>query len=129
MNLTIDERQEYIKDLNKEFGYETSRNLITIKNNTEIENEEKTVLPLSKTQISSKYNINIDTLNKFIEVKPKVGGVTQQAPGRTDPIDLVTNDMLVNAGYITEDEKKYDPFKKIYFRRKFINDLYKDLNI
>lgn len=132
MNLTIDERQEYIKDLNKEFGYETSRNLITIKNNTEIENEEKTVLPLSKTQIGSKYNINIDTLNKFIEVKPKIGGVTQQAPGRTDPIDLVTNDMLVNAGYITEDENKFsniNSFKKIYARRKFINDLYKDLNI
>ena len=136
MNLTIDERQEYIRDLNKEFGYETSRNLITIKNNTktedETEDEEKAVLPLSKTQIGSKYNINIDTLNKFIEVKPKVGGVTQQAPGRTDPIDLVTNDMLMNAGYITEDENKFsntNSFKKIYARRKFINDLYKDLNI
>ena len=40
MNLTIDERQEYIKDLNKEFGYETNRNLITIQNNTETEDEE-----------------------------------------------------------------------------------------
>ena len=134
MNLTIDERQEYIRDLNKEFGYETSRNLITIKNNTETEteDEEKAVLPLSKTQIGSKYNINIDTLNKFIEVKPKVGEVTQQAPGRTDPIDLITNEMLVKAGYITEDENKFsntNSFKKIFARRKFLTDLYKDLNI
>jgi hypothetical protein len=138
MNLTIDERQEYIRDLNKEFGYETSRNLITIENNDGTEDEENKMPPkvvkksMSINDVSSKYKLNEELVNKFIEVKPKVGGVTQQAPGRTDPIDLVTNDMLMNAGYITEDENKFsntNSFKKIYARRKFINDLYKDLNI
>lgn len=36
MNLDIDERQEYIKDLNREFGYETSRNLISEDRNDEV---------------------------------------------------------------------------------------------
>jgi len=36
MNLNIDERQEYIRDLNREFGYETSRNLISEDRNDEV---------------------------------------------------------------------------------------------
>ena len=36
MSLTIDERQEYIRDLNREFGYETSRNLISETTDEEI---------------------------------------------------------------------------------------------
>jgi len=131
MDLNIDERQEYIRDLNREFGYETSRNLIS---ETTDEDITDTIMPpkvvkepMSINAVSSKYKINEDFINKLISIKPKVGGVTQQAPFREDPIDLITDEMLYNAGYISKG-KDAAGFK-MFGRRKFIKDLFEDLQL
>ena len=131
MSLTIDERQEYIRDLNTEFGYETSRNLIS---ETTDEDTTDTVMPpkvvkepMSINAVSSKYKIDEDFINKLISIKPKVGGVTQQAPFREDPIDLITDEMLYDAGYISKG-KDAAGFK-FFGRRQFIKDLYNDLQL
>jgi len=131
MNLNIDERQEYIRDLNKEYGYETSRNQIT---ETKDEDITDTIMPpkvvkepMSINAVSSKYKINEDFINKLISIKPKVGGVTQQAPFREDPIDLITDEMLYDAGYISKG--KDAPGFKMFGRRQFIKDLYNDLQL
>ena len=130
MDLTLDERNEYIADLNKEFGYETSRNLIS----QDIDDEplETIPMPLKKepmsiTEVSSKYKVDEDFINKLISIKPKVGSVAQQAPFREDPIDLVTDKMLYDAGYISKG--KDAPAFKMFGRRQFIRDLYKDLEL
>ena len=47
MDLTIDERQQYIRDLNREFGYETSRNLIP--EDTDDEPVKTISMPLKRT--------------------------------------------------------------------------------
>ncbi len=131
MSLTIDERQEYIRDLNREFGYETSRNLI---NETTDEDITDTIMPpkaikkpMSINAVSSKYKIDEDFINKLISIKPKIGGVSQQAPFREDPIDLITDKMLYDAGYISEG--KDAPGFKMFGRRKFIRDLFEDLQL
>ena len=129
MDLTIDERQQYIRDLNREFGYETSRNLIPEDKDDEVID---TIMPpkkepISIEKISSKYKINEELINKLIDMKPKVGPVTQQAPGRTDPIDLITKEMLYDAGYISKGKDAL-AFQMIG-RRNFIRDLYKDLQL
>jgi len=130
MDLTIDERQEYIRDLNKEFGYETSRNLIS--KDRDVESGETIPMPpkkepMSITEVSSKYKVDEDFINKLINIKPKIGGVAQQAPFREDPIDLVTDKMLYDAGYITQG-KDASAFK-MFGRRKFIRDLFEDLQL
>lgn len=129
MDLTIDERQQYIRDLNREFGYETSRNLIPEDKDDEVID---TIMPpkkepISIEKISSKYKINEELINKLIDMKPQVGPVTQQAPGRTDPIDLITKEMLYDAGYISKGKDAL-AFQMIG-RRNFIRDLYKDLQL
>lgn len=129
MDLNIDERQQYIRDLNREFGYETSRNLIPEDKDDEVID---TMMPpkkepISIEKISSKYKINEELINKLIDMKPKVGPVTQQAPGRTDPIDLITKEMLYDAGYISKGKDAL-AFQMIG-RRNFIRDLYKDLQL
>jgi len=131
MDLTIDERQEYIRDLNKEFGYETSRNLISEDRDAEVID---TIMPpkvikepISIEAVSSKYKIDEKLINKLIDIKPKTGPVTQQSPGRTDPIDLITKEMLYDAGYISKGKDAL-AFQMIG-RRKFIKDLYKDLQL
>lgn len=130
MDLTIDERNEYITDLNKEFGYETSRNLIS--QDTDDEPVKTIPMPPKKepmniTEVSSKYKVDEDFINKLISIKPKVGGVAQQAPFREDPIDLVTDKMLYDAGYI--EQGKDAPAFKMFGRRKFIRDLFEDLQL
>lgn len=130
MDLTIDERQEYIRDLNKEFGYETSRNLIS--KDRDVESGETIPMPpkkepMSITEVSSKYKVDEDFINKLINIKPKIGGVAQQAPFREDPIDLVTDKMLYDAGYITQG-KDASAFK-MFGKRKFIRDLFEDLQL
>jgi len=131
MDLNIDERQEYIRDLNREFGYETSRNLITEGRDDEVIDP---IMPpkavkevISIEDVSSKYKINEELINKLIGMKPKTGPVTQQAPGRTDPIDLITKEMLYDAGYISKGKDAIG-FQAIG-RRRFIRDLYKDLQL
>ena len=130
MDLTIDERQQYIRDLNREFGYETSRNLIPEDTDDE---PVKTISmppkkePMSVTEVSSKYKVDEDFINKLINIKPKIGGVAQQAPFREDPIDLVTDEMLYDAGYITQG--KDAPAFKMFGRRQFIRDLFEDLQL
>ena len=129
MDLNIDERQQYIRDLNREFGYETSRNLIPEDKDDEVID---TIMPpkkepISIEKISSKYKINEELINKLIDMKPKIGPVTQQAPGRTDPIDLITKEMLYDAGYISKGKDAL-AFQMIG-RRNFIRDLYKDLQL
>lgn len=131
MSLTIDERQEYIRDLNREFGYETSRNLISETTDEEITDSimpPKAVKePMSINAVSSKYKVDEDFINKLISIKPKAGGVAQQAPFREDPIDLVTDKMLYDAGYITQG--KDAPAFKMFGRRQFIRDLFEDLQL
>ena len=83
--------------------------------------------PMSVKEASSKYNIDENIINKLISVKPKTGPVTQQAPFRDDPIDLVTDKMLYDAGYITKG--KDAPALKMFGRRKFLRDLFKDLQL
>ena len=68
-----------------------------------------------------------EALSKLINIKPKIGGVAQQAPFREDPIDLVTDEMLYDAGYITQG--KDAPAFKMFGRRKFIRDLFEDLQL
>lgn len=131
MDLTLDERQQYIRDLNREFGYETSRNLIPEDKDDEVID---TIMPpksvkevMNIKDISSKYKINEELINKLIDMKPQTGPVTQQAPGRTDPIDLITKEMLYDAGYISKGKDAL-AFQMIG-RRNFIRDLYKDLQL
>lgn len=131
MDLTLDERQEHIRDLNKVFGYETSRNLIPEDKDDEVID---TIMPpkavkevMNIKDISSKYKINEELINKLIDMKPQTGPVTQQAPGRTDPIDLITKEMLYDAGYISKGKDAL-AFQMIG-RRNFIRDLYKDLQL
>jgi len=81
--------------------------------------------PLSSTEASQKYKINEELVARLIEIKPTRGAVTQQSPLRDDPIDLITDEMLYEAGYITPG--KDAPFFKIRGRRKFIQDFYNDL--
>ena len=37
---------------------------------------------MSVTEVSSKYKVDEDFINKLINIKPKIGGVAQQAPFR-----------------------------------------------
>ena len=60
-------------------------------------------------------------------MKPKRGSVTQNAPGREDPIDMITDQMLYDSGYLTKE--KDAPFFKIRARRKFLTDFYNDLGL
>lgn len=81
--------------------------------------------PLSPAEASQKYKINEELVTSLIDMKPTRGAVTQQSPLRDDPIDLITDEMLYEAGYITPG--KDAPFFKIRGRRKFIQDFYNDL--
>jgi hypothetical protein len=81
--------------------------------------------PLSSAEASQKYKINEELVARLIEMKPTRGAVTQQSPLRDDPIDLITDEMLYEAGYISPG--KDAPFFKIRGRRKFIQDFYNDL--
>ena len=81
--------------------------------------------PLSPAEASQKYKINEELVTRLIDLKPTRGEVTQQSPLRDDPIDLITDEMLYEAGYITPG--KDAPFFKIRGRRKFIQDFYNDL--
>ena len=83
--------------------------------------------PLSVEEMTSKYKINEELINTLRTIKPKRGGVTQNAPGRKDPIDLITDQMLYDSGYITKG--KDAPFFKIRARRKFLIDFYNDLGL
>jgi hypothetical protein len=78
--------------------------------------------PTEGKEILNKYNLSDSDIQKFIKLKPKVGPLTQNAPGREDPIDFITTEMLRNAGYNTRTN-----IEKSFSKRKFINDLYKDL--
>ena len=83
--------------------------------------------PLSVEEMTSKYNINQELINTLQAMKPKRGAVTQNAPGREDPIDMITDQMLYNSGYLTQE--KDAPFFKIKARRKFLTDFYNDLGL
>jgi len=83
--------------------------------------------PLSAEEMTSKYKINEELINTLRTIKPKRGGVTQNAPGREDPIDMITDQMLYDSGYITKG--KDAPLFKLRARRKFLIDFYNDLGL
>ena len=94
----------------------------------DIDNEvEEIQEPLSVEEMTSKYKINEELINTLRTIKPKRGGVTQNAPGREDPIDMITDQMLYDSGYITKG--KDAPLFKIRARRKFLIDFYNDLGL
>ena len=80
---------------------------------------------LTITEISDKYKVDEAFINKLISIKPKLGDVAQQAPFREDPIDIVTDEMLYDSGYLVEGRDA--PAFKMRARRKFIRDFYNDL--
>ena len=131
MDLTKDERIQYTQDLNKVFGKDINTN-IDVSQQDETEEQPVSIMPpkkepMSIVEVSSKYKVDENFINKLINIKPKIGGVTQQAPFREDPIDLVTDKMLYDAGYISKG--KDAPAFKMIGRRNFIRDLYKDLQL
>ncbi len=83
--------------------------------------------PLSVEEMTSKYSINQELINTLQAMKPKRGAVTQNAPGREDPIDMITDQMLYDSGYLTKE--KDAPLFKIRARRKFLTDFYNDLGL
>ena len=82
--------------------------------------------PLSVEQLTSKYNLDKNLINTLRKIKPR-GSVTQQSPLREDPIDLVTDQMLADSGYI--DSVYAGALPKSFARRKFIKDFYNDLGL
>ena len=83
--------------------------------------------PLSVEEMISKYKINEELINTLRTIKPIRGNVTQNAPGREDPIDMITDQMLYESGYLRKG--KDAPFFKMRARRKFLIDFYKDLGL
>lgn len=104
-------------------SYTISKSTPPKKEDSSKQNDE--VEKLTLTDIAEKYKVNEEFINKLISMKPKIGDVAQQAPFREDPIDIVTDKMLYDSGYLVEG--KDAPAFKMRARRKFIRDFYKDL--
>ena len=92
----------------------------------DMDKETETKEPLSVEQLTSKYNLDENLINTLRKIKPR-GSVTQQSPLREDPIDLVTDQMLADSGYI--DSVYAGALPKSFARRKFIKDFYNDLGL
>tara|TARA_R100000808_G_C2152635_1_gene162190 strand:+ start:815 stop:2515 length:1701 start_codon:yes stop_codon:yes gene_type:complete len=91
----------------------------------DIDKEVEEKEPLSIEEMISKYKINEEFINTLKTIKPKRGSVTQNSPIKKDPIDMITDQMLYDLGYITKG--KDSPFLKMRARRKFLIDFYNDL--
>lgn len=90
----------------------------------DMDKETETKEPLSVEQLTSKYNLDENLINTLRKIKPR-GSVTQQSPLREDPIDLITDQMLADSGYI--DSVYAGALPKAFAKRKFIKDFYNDL--
>ena len=88
-----------------------------------LDEEEKESLSIE--DVSEKYKINKNLVNTLISKKPKRGPVEVQKPFREDPIDLITDQMLADSGYI--DSIYAGALPKALAKRKFIKDFYNDL--
>jgi uncharacterized protein YaaR (DUF327 family) len=97
-----------------------------VKTPEDMDKETETKEPLSVEQLTSKYNLDENLINTLRKIKPK-GSVTQQSPLREDPIDLITDQMLADSGYI--DSVYAGALPKAFAKRKFIKDFYNDLGL
>ena len=92
--------------------------------------EEEKTNTLSIEEVVEKYKVDPEFVEKIIESRGKVGSLLQQGVG-IDPVDLVTDDMLFNSGYLSrrtgQNPYSESPAVKFFARRKFIKDLFKDI--
>ena len=77
-------------------------------------------------QLATKYKISEDTVAALMNVKPRGprANVGRNAPFKEDPIDVLSDQMLIDSGYM--EEGKDAPLFKLRAKRKFVKDFYKD---
>jgi len=121
--LSIPERQARVKEIEKEFNMTLDVDPELLEPNALDEEEEKETLSIE--DVSEKYKISEELVNTLISKKPKRGPVEVQRPFREDPIDLITDQMLADSGYI--DSIYEGALLKSLAKRKFIKDFYNDL--
>ena len=120
--LSIPERLDVIKKYEEDFDMTLEVDPSLLEPNA-VDEEEKESLSIE--DVSEKYKINKDLVNTLISKKPKRGPVEVQKPFREDPIDLITDQMLADSGYI--DSIYAGALPKAVAKRKFIKDFYNDL--
>ena len=120
--LSIPERQAKVNAIEKEFDMALDVDPELLEPNS-LDEEEKESLSIE--DVSEKYKINKNLVNTLISKKPKRGPVEVQKPFREDPIDLITDQMLVDSGYLSSINLGALP--KALAKRKFIKDFYNDL--
>ena len=130
------------KEKNNKFAVETgtginsvkvissSRDDIEVDSNKDSEKKEETSKTLSIEEVANKYKVNQKTIEKMINSVSKIESVTQQGFG-VDPVDIVTDEMLFNSGYLKKPTRS-NPYstsfaRKYFARRKFVKDLFKDI--
>lgn len=137
-DLNIDVKNEYIKNLNKEFNMDENMGIVT-----PVETEDEIKMPPPRTEtiaekkilqdeeILTKYNISQDILN---ELRNKFNKTTfrYNLPGRENLVDIVDKklgtDTLINLGYLTAGRSEGPAFR-LSAQRKFLTDLYRDLGL
>lgn len=128
----IDKTEEVPRDASKDmFGSPPS----TVTGNKEDDTPTVT-LPARTTideamtkELSDKYKIGPDAIKALMDIKPRGprAVVDRSSPVKTDPIDLVTPEMLFDSGYLDkEKDSPNDPFKIAAGKRQFVRDFYKD---
>lgn len=103
---------------------------IEVDSNKDSEEKEETSKTLSIKEVANKYKVNQKTVEEMINSVSKIESVTQQGFG-VDPVDIVTDEMLFNSGYL-EKPTRSNPYstsfaRKYFARRKFVKDLFKDI--
>ena len=120
--LSIPERLEIVKYYEEKYDMTLDVDPELLEPNS-LDEEEKESLSIE--DVSEKYKINKNLVNTLISKKPKRGPVEVQKPFREDPIDLITDQMLADSGYI--DSIYAGALPKALAKRKFIKDFYNDL--
>ncbi len=108
----------------------TSGDDIEVDSDEDSEEEKETLKTLSIEEVANKYKVNQKTVEEMINSVSKIESVTQQGFG-VDPVDIVTDEMLFNSGYL-EKPTRSNPYstsfaRKYFARRKFVRDLFKDI--
>ena len=119
---SIPERLEIVKYYEEKYDMTLDVDPELLEPNS-LDEEEKESLSIE--DVSEKYKINKNLVNTLISKKPKRGPVEVQKPFREDPIDLITDQMLADSGYI--DSIYAGALPKALAKRKFIKDFYNDL--
>jgi hypothetical protein len=120
---SIPERLEIVKYYEEMYDMTLDVDPELLEPNALDEEEEKETLSIEN--VSEKYKISEELVNTLISKKPKRGPVEVQRPFREDPIDLITDQMLADSGYI--DSIYAGALLKSLAKRKFIKDFYNDL--